>query len=256
MWTTDTTVSKIQPVFVTTDIEPEDFVSIDDYDSYTVNTLDSTPIYLFKIEFTPSFESNLFASINANTRIVSITSDTDTYEDATLETLNTERQYISPISFYQKNTLDAIYIFSPINEDIYLEVEYEISNMSTLKDIYPFIGNNDIVTQLQFKSAFENDYQVVTKEFLLAATITPSTSVKVHLRYKLIDSTDAITYVFNNHLSVSRKTVNTYTHTISNWSDIDMLITERGQEYYRNDFFTAIDKTGFIINSSYIYQVL
>lgn len=231
--------------------------------SNTVENVTELPFVtkkLLKVKFT-AIQPTLYNNLRVNTFITDIHTNTTHYSPITFTEFTPANSYTTEDDLYQSTDISSLYI-NTFPLDIYIQIAYEVTNISTLKEIAIFTADTNL-KEIWLQNNTYSTKQLITTDFLTNLAITSETVLTFVYDYKIFDNTTNTSFnILNNSVVIKDLPLLLFNHTYENYADLDLIIY-KDRTYKRLYDLDSIDKLfhtktypGFIVNDEYISILL
>lgn len=253
MWKTKTLALYTPPSYV--NLERSSVVYTADAPN-TVENVTSLPYisrYLARIKFTP-ITNFLYKDLIVNT----FHKQVNDYPRVELTDMKNTGGYTFEDNLYVSTDVDTLYV-NMNNEDIYLTIAYEVTNITSAKNIAIFTAPTEL-TKIYIQNDSSSLPQLATLDFLKQVTFTQETVVTFIYKYKIYDATTKVTSsILNNFVQIEFLKLLIFNHSYRNYDELDLVI-HRDRSYKRvfniDGLNTAFDKVvypRFFVNKKHVF---
>lgn len=169
------------------------------------------------------------------------------YVATTIDNIKTENYWLSNIDFFLQDSIETFYVVTQTQEDIYATFEYNITNITNVANLYPFLESNTEIESIYYQNSTYANKSLVTSDFIRNASYTNQTIVTIIYKSKIFGG-DSI--VLNNLIETDTLPAKLFEHSISNWYSIDVLRND-GDYFYRIPNLDKFFSRGFVLNSTH-----
>lgn len=247
------------PAYVNRSKSPSPLIYKEDNTVENISNLIAFNKVLTKVQFKPITDF-AYKDLTVNTYITRVSGD-DSYSFEDISNFSIQDSYTFEDSLYQSNVLEPLLI-SALNEDLYIDVTYDVSNITSFKNIAIFTADNNLES-IQFQQDSDNPAQYVTLDFIKQSNLTPESLIKFNHRYKIYHTdTNEVSSILNTSVRLTKVPLLVFNHSLENYDELELLIY-KDKVYKRLYNLESVYKLlntrthyGYIINKDYISLII